>query len=111
MSENYYDRKDFLRRIFFGSSNSTETDANNVEGTGLNHEKYEFIKEYLSWLSEFGNYVAIRNKDNFDSDNNLKLMELSAKISKHKPRLEIYMQDPVFREHFNFLTKQISAMI
>ena len=77
----------------------------------LIEEQKEFLKEYEAWLKEFQGFVAKRNENPLDVQNNKRLMELSAESDKRKTVLELYMKDPKFADYFNQITKDITNSI
>jgi uncharacterized protein YxeA len=114
MNNNRQSRKDFLKRIglsFTGAAISASVIANYSSAHELIDEQKEFLKEYEQWLKEFRKYVNKRNQNTLDSENNKRLMELSAESEKRKKTLELYMKDKKFVKYFNEITREISESI
>ena len=114
MSDNNQSRKDFLKRIglsITGAALSVSAIAGYNEDTGLIAEQKEFLNDYEQWLKEFHGYVKKRNKNPLDSENNKRLMKLSAESDKRKTRLELYMKDKKFSNYFNKITREITESI
>lgn len=109
MKKKIYSRKEFLG--FFRYSKSSERNNDSINNEKLSSDKQEFLEKYALWLKDFGNFVESRNPDTFDIEQNKKIMELASKIEKEKETLENYMQDPIFANEFNLLTKEISSSI
>ncbi len=110
------DRKDFFRKIGLGvgatvATSLTSVFANFEEDDSLTTEQKEFLGDYKNWLTEFQLFVNNRNNDVADTNNNLKLMELSAQAEKRKPALEVFMKDRVFANYFNTITQEITENI
>jgi hypothetical protein len=110
------DRKEFFKKIGLGvgitmAASLGSVYANFEEDADLDSEQKEFLSEYESWLKEFQQFVHKRNENVTDTENNLRLMELSALAEKRKPMLEKYMKNEVFANYFNSITEEITSAI
>lgn len=107
-------RKEFLKRFGFGLFNKEQEPAKSdedIEVVTLNEEQLIFLEDYEGWLSEFHGFVKRRNTDPFNSENNKRLMELSAEAETRKGKLEALMKDIAFATVFNKITEKISDEI
>lgn len=115
MSDNKLDRKAFLKSVGLGigamAIGIPSALANFENDESLSLEKRNFLNEYKNWLSEFQDFVGKRNENTLNTENNLKLMELSKQAEKRKPQMEKFMEDDKFADYFNKITNNITHMI
>lgn len=115
MSSSKLNRKDFFKTVGLGLGAMAVGIPSAFAGYGddesLSIEKKAFLREYEVWLKEFQGFVNKRNEDTLDTDNNMRLMELSKEAEQRKPQMEIYMEDTSFANYFNKITTDITQAI
>lgn len=104
------DRKTFFKYLGLGTgaaltAGSMPLQAHTEE---LNKEHLTFLKEYAQWLKEFNRFILSRTENPDNYKNNQRLMALSKEAEKRKPKLEQLMKDPVFKQHFDFITEEVT---
>lgn len=108
-------RKDFLRTMGLGvgamAVGMPAALANYTKDDSLSEEKRVFLSAYESWLKEFQGFVNKRNENTLDTDNNLRLMELSKDAETRKTQMEKFMEDEKFAAYFNQITTDITQSI
>jgi len=114
MSDKLHGRKEFLKKlskVIPGALAEASGIAAYANDDDLIDEQKEFLTDYTVWLAEFQTYVAKRNENPLNIENNKKLMDLTAQQNDKKTTLEMYMKDPKFSKYFNEITREITEAI
>lgn len=114
---NKQSRKDFLKKIGLTLASAAVTpsvlasESDILNDTELDEEQKEFLVTYEKWLTEFHGFVKTQKADIASTENNLKLMKLSAQAEEWKRQLEVHMMDERFATHHRQITENITQDI
>ncbi len=117
MSKLKQSRKDFLRKLGLSIGAAAVAPAVSASFFGyhndeaLNKEQKEFLQGYETWLGDFHCFVKKQKEDFLNTDNNKRLMELSAQAEEWKKQLEVHMLDQRFANYHEKITTHITQEI
>lgn len=117
MNKSKESRKDFLKKLGLTFGIAAVAPAVSASSIGyrndeqLNEVQKEFLQGYELWLGEFHGFVKKQKKDSLNSENNKRLMQLSAEAEEWKKQLEVHMLDKRFASYHEKITTKITQDI